>query len=237
MPSPLITIDTTPQPIAAQLAHEQRLVEASRRDKNMRLHIWQCEPAIVVSKPETRLPHFAVALKKMAAQGWPVIARGTGGAAVPQSPQTLNVSWAYQASNAAFDIETRYQQFCQPLITALRSLGVESFTSAVANSFCDGKYNLAVHAAGRTKKIVGTSQKWYADKMVLCHALILVDIDTDHATSLINQFYSSAGSDLRKSPQAVTSLSQLIIHRTNLQAELQSALQTAFTDALETLLT
>lgn len=234
MPAPLITIDSTPKPIRSQLAHEQALVHATAKDQQMRLHIWQAEPAIVVSKPETLLPHFAEAQKQFAKKGWPVIARGTGGAAVPQSPQTLNVSWVYQARNTAFDIETSYQQFCQPLINALLALGVESFASPVANSFCDGKYNLAVDDAGTVKKIVGTSQKWRADKIVLCHGIILADINTDHATALINQFYSTAGSEIRKSAAAVTSLSQLLTHTTDLQTELQSALQTSFASAFQT---
>lgn len=224
----LITHDAEIKPIQAQLAHEQALISSTRQDKQTRLHFWQSQAAIVVSKSETRLPTFAEAQDTLLKLGWPVIARASGGAAVPQSAGTLNVSLIYSAGERDFDIETSYQNFCQPLINGLQAINIESFTSSVENSFCDGKYNLAVNHLGKTKKIVGTSQKWSADKIVLCHAVILTEIDTTAATDLINLFYQTAGSNERKSADAVVALDQLIEVDSNINTLLSQTLTKAF---------
>lgn len=215
----LISIDPQVKPLAEQLAIEQGLVKATRQDNQARAHLWRAENTLVVTKPESRLPNFAAAQAELAQSGWPVVVRGTGGAAVPQSPDTLNLSLIYKAKNEVYSVDTSYQLLCQPIIAALSTMGITARATAVKGSFCDGKYNLAVDQGRKIKKIVGTSQKWTADKIVLAHAVILCSIDTDAATDRVNTFYALAGSTERKQADVVTSVQSYLAYLAKLKGQ------------------
>ena len=84
-------------------------------------------------------------------------------------------------------------------------LGVVAEPQAVAGSFCDGRFNLAV--AGR--KLVGTAQSWrrVAGKPVVpAHVVIVVDSDLQALTDSANAFERDLGSDRRYRAEALTSV-------------------------------
>ncbi len=227
MTQAIITIDKNCPPLVEQLQYEKQLLSDTRADLQPRAHIWRSQQTLVVTKSESRLPGFELAKETLLAKGWPIVVRDTGGAAVPQSPETLNLSLIYK-SQKGMDIEASYIDLCKPIMRALEDVGVISEATAVEGSFCDGKYNLAVKEGSQIKKIVGTSQKWTSDKVVLAHAVILSSIDTQAATDAINEFYRLAGSTEVKSADVVTSISEHLLKNhadtSNLQSRLISAL-------------
>ena len=79
---------------------------------------------------------------------------------MPQGPGVLNLSLVWRADAdagcARAGSEVIYRALCGELAGALARLGIAATPQAVAGSFCDGRFNLAV--AGR--KLVGTAQSW-----------------------------------------------------------------------------
>ena len=179
------------------------------------LRIWENPRALVVTARESRLPTFDVASAALAADGWPVVLRDSGGTAVPHGPGILEVSLALPLDRLpAHALEAIYAALCEPVRVALAELGVETGYGEVEGSFCDGRFNLV----GDGRKIAGTSQRWRGglppshrpDGYVLAHMVLFVDADMGSATETINRFYARAGSDRRFDPGAVVSAADLL---------------------------
>ena len=164
--------------------------------------LWQNEPALIVSRQDMRLPNFAVATEWMNKAGWPVVMRDTGGTAVPVGPGVLNISLVLPrslvVSMPGYAMDAVYRLLCDPVQRALESFDVPTVFGSVPGAFCDGRFNLVAER----KKIAGTAQVWRAnvalngtnrEGYVLAHAALLVDVDPQEVTELVNRFYSMAG--------------------------------------------
>ena len=182
-----------------RVARDAALLEAVRSGAApATARVWENARCLVVARSDQRLPRFAAAATALAAAGWPVVVRESGGSAVPQGPGILSLSLAFRpAPDARCSIESIYDALCGPLESALARLGVASTRGEVPSAFCDGRYDVAV--LGR--KIAGTAQRWRAGPAgpspergaVLAHALLLVDVERAEATDAVNRFYAAAG--------------------------------------------
>ncbi|HLV29464.1 MAG TPA: lipoate--protein ligase family protein [Burkholderiaceae bacterium] len=179
--------------------------------------IWQSGRGLVVPRSYRRFDTFEQSCAAFARKGWPVTVRRTGGGIVPQGPGIVNFSLAYRVEGPPMQYsEAGYRLICARLSAAFADLGIDAFPAAVEGSFCDGRYNLAVLRDGIPVKIAGTAQMWQripgtADSHIgLVHALVLLDIDTTHATEAANQFEASLGSDRRYRADRVISASELL---------------------------
>jgi lipoate-protein ligase A len=81
------------RPVEAGLASQHELADGLTSPSSAPvLLVWRSEPALLVSRTETRLPHFENAVADMRAAGWPVVLRKSGGGACPVGPGTVQVS-------------------------------------------------------------------------------------------------------------------------------------------------
>ena len=145
-----------------------------------RAMIWTAvRAALTLPERFSRAPSFDAAAAGSEAAGWPVTPRRTGGGITPQGPGVVNVAIAFRVpAKDARSVHASYAAICNPLSAAFSDLGVRTGTGSVRGSFCDGDYNL--ETGGR--KIVGTAQRWRG-AAVLCHALVLVDLDLGAAVA------------------------------------------------------
>ena len=153
----------------AALAWELRLFEevAERPEKRF-LKFWQSPQALVAPKKLAIRPGFDQAARTLAADGWPLHVRATGGDATPQGPGIVNVTHVYtHASGGAFDIAAAYDRLCTPIETAL---GPGATRGWQPGTFCDGH-------------------------TVLAHALMLFEPPAPEAIAAINRFLSFLGED------------------------------------------
>ncbi len=160
---------------------------------------------LVVTRREARMDNFDQACVTLAAEGWPVAVRCTGGSCVPQGPGMLNLSLMHPGP-AQWSLQDGYQLLCELFGRLLAGYDIEATSGEVSGSFCDGRYNLQTGG----KKLVGTAQRWAGGQRetaaVLAHACLLVDLDLHEATAKINRLYQLCNNPQRFDAAACTTL-------------------------------
>lgn len=195
------------------LADEALLALAARQPV---ARIWHADQGLVVPRTYAARPGFAAAQADLAARGWPVHVRQSGGGIVPQGPGILDVSLAQSFHGRPLDhADALYRHLCYLLQAALRHFGIATSIQPVQGSFCDGRYNLAIGTPAR--KVVGTAQLWRrvpggssAHQIGLVHALILAQCDPAEATRQANALEAALGSARRYRSECVASLDQVL---------------------------
>ena len=183
------------------LAHEMTLLgEVSAAPGARRLWFWQSPQALVAPKKMASLPGFDAAADKMAAAGWPVHLRATGGDVTPQGPGIVNVTHVYTVDRAAdFSIEAEYDRLCAPIETAL---GPGAARGWMPGAFCDGAYNVQFHG----RKFAGTAMRFRPARgdrsrmAVMAHALMLMEPPSAAAIDALNAFLEALGEARRIDP-------------------------------------
>lgn len=191
------------------LAQEQHWLRECARDRQPSAHLWQAPQCLIVTRKDMRLPRYQAACEQLAAEGWPVHVRDSGGTAVPHGAGILNLSLLLPRTTT--DLAHYYRLLGAPLLTLLAEFGLEGSYDFVPGSFCDGQYNLVI--GGR--KITGTAQRWLApgqdhNGAVLAQAMLLVAGDVDEGTRMASRFYELAGGELRFLPATSTTIAQAI---------------------------
>jgi lipoate-protein ligase A len=153
----------------------------------------------------------------------------------------LNLSLVWRADGAVGGVpaatEAIYRALCDDMAGALARLGIVAEPQAVAGSFCDGRFNLAV--AGR--KLAGTAQSWRrvaGAPVVLAHAVIVVDADPLALTEAANAFERDLGSGRRYRAEALTSVAQAWqrVHGRVSPADLEARVANAMAERLSRVL-
>jgi hypothetical protein len=131
-------------PVEAGLARQQELADQLTGPSSAPLLlVWRSEPALLVSRTETRLPHFEDALTDMRAAGWPVVLRKSGGGACPVGRGTVQVSMIDPILPLT-TINGRYAVLAELLQATLRRYSVLADPGLVAAAYCPGTYDFAV---------------------------------------------------------------------------------------------
>lgn len=165
------------------------LQEMTRTASGPRLRFWKNSPCLVVGRQVSRWQGFDLAAKEMAAVGWPIVQRSTGGTIVPHYHGTLNISCIYPIHGGTRSFSKAYQMLCDPLLSAFRCLGVEADIGSVPGAYCDGDFNIRVNG----QKLAGTAQQWKGvasdarKHVVLVHACLNTQ-DSELGVDVVNRF-------------------------------------------------
>lgn len=190
---------------AEGMARERAMLAAARRS----VLIWQAGAnALVVPAYWARRDAVMAAGDRLAAAGWPVLARSSGGGAVPQGPATLNLAIIVPLGAGA-RIENGFELICTIMAEALARFGIETRTGAVDGAFCDGRWNLNV--AG--KKLAGTAQRWCpapGRRAALVHAALQLAPPPASVWSALATLHRAAGQPGIPREGAHTSLACLV---------------------------
>ncbi|MGY2227543.1 lipoate--protein ligase family protein [Pseudomonas gingeri] len=189
--------------VEAGLRAEQDLLAAvCAGEQEWGLLFWQpTDRALVMPRRLSRLPGFEAACEALAADGWPVLLRETGGEPVPQSASTVNVALVYAPPRSEGDqnrIETGYLRLCQPICAVLDELGGTASLGEIEGAFCDGRYNVNLNG----RKMVGTAQRWRQSRggtrpVGLVHGAMLIDDERDSMVAAVNRFNQACGLEQR----------------------------------------
>ena len=106
------------------LLRQEQLAEEISCNHQRLLFLWRAPRALVVGRSDTRLPHFADAVDRLLAEGWPVLIRRSGGSACPVSEGTLQIALA-RAVFTATTIDSAYIELANMIRTVLESYGLK----------------------------------------------------------------------------------------------------------------
>ncbi|SEI00438.1 lipoate--protein ligase family protein [Pseudomonas asplenii] len=174
-------------------AEQDLLAEVCAGERDWGLLFWQpSDRALVMPRRLSRLSGFEQASEALAASGWPVLLRETGGEPVPQSSSTVNIALVYAPPRSEGDqnrIETGYLRLCQPICAALDELGGVASLGEIEGAFCDGRYNVNLNG----RKLVGTAQRWRQSRggtrpVGLVHGAMLIDDERESMAAAVNRF-------------------------------------------------
>ena len=174
-------------------AEQDLLASVYAGEREAGVLFWQpTDRALVMPKRLARLPGFESASVELAASGWPILLRETGGEPVPQSASTVNIALVYAPPRSEGDqgrIETAYRRLCQPICDLLTELGGIASLGEIEGAFCDGRFNVNLNG----RKLVGTAQRWRQSQggqrpVGLVHGALLLDDERESMVASVNRF-------------------------------------------------
>ena len=174
-------------------AEQDLLASVCAGDVEAGVLFWQpTDHALVMPRRLSRLPGFEHASIELAASGWPILLRETGGEPVPQSASTVNIALVYAPPCSEGDhgrIEMAYRRLCEPVCDLLTALGGEASLGEIEGAFCDGRFNVNLNG----RKLVGTAQRWRQSKggqrpVGLVHGALLLDNERESMVAAVNRF-------------------------------------------------
>jgi hypothetical protein len=194
------------EPVEAGLTHQQARADALiSQSSSPWLLIWRSQPALLVSRSETRLPRFAAARDQLQTEGWPVVPRKSGGGACPVGPATVQVSMIEPELPTA-TLNAKYAALGVVIKSALAAYGIAAQAELVADAYCPGSFDLAVDG----RKIAGMAQHWFRNRLgvrcIITVASVNVEEPPDMLAGVVNRFCSSAGNPFRCHASVLTSM-------------------------------
>lgn len=198
-------------PAEQGLADEMAMLKAVAQGRRSRASlIWSTQECLVVPRFMETMAGFSHARGSMASEGWPIHVRFTGGDVYPQGAGIVNIAIAFRLKRGDFDrVGGAYAALCDPIVDAMRDLGIDAQCGSIDGAFCRGSHDIAI--GGR--KIAGVAQRWRAAAppfesfdAVLVHAGLLCAGDVEYLSSAVNRFYHACASDRRADPASHTTL-------------------------------
>jgi hypothetical protein len=137
------------------------------------LYINSIPRCLVATVRESRMPNFGAAQKVLAAQGWPVVVRCTGGSCVPQGPGVINLAVIHPRLKAGISkmvtsCSVLYYESClqnmawmqRPVKSrVLFVTGTTIYKSAVRNWWA--RLNAGLAVAGTVQRCLPTPACWW----------------------------------------------------------------------------
>lgn len=202
--------------VAQGLALEEALLESiCHGEGDFGLLAWSPQDrALVMPRRHERLEGFPEARAALAAQGWPIQFRSTGGTPVPQCPAVINVALALRCrvTSSAAHLEWGYHRLGEPWCDWLSELGVaEANLGAAPGAYCDGRFNVRIGE----RKLVGTAQRWRRVRgskgmAMLAHGAMQVGEAPEALVGVVNAFQAAIGDPERFSPASHIALGELV---------------------------
>lgn len=193
------------------------------------LRIWRPGRCLALGRFDTRLPRYREAVARLRAQGVWVLRRPSGGQAVWQDENFVNVSLIVPVPQGRrLGIPEAYRAYLAGVQRGLSFLGVETEFRRVEGAFCDGPYDLAV--GGR--KLMGTAQIQKRG-VVVVHGTMPVWGGIPETIRWVSRFYAQAGQPTPLREETMVTLAELLDRAIPLR-ELQAALVEGHRQALGT---
>jgi octanoyl-[GcvH]:protein N-octanoyltransferase len=177
-------------------------------------HLWRHPRALVLGLRDSRLPHAAEAARQFAAEGFDVVVRHSGGAAVPLDPGVVNLSLILphpSASAHSGGFHDDFERMYALIADALSGTGYAVDKGEIGGAYCPGDYDLSIGGY----KFCGMAQRRQT-KALIVQAFVVAEGSGAGRAGLVREFYRLAAGDAASSqyPQveeaSTASLSELI---------------------------
>lgn len=163
------------------------------------IHLWRHERAFVLGLRDSRLPRAREAMEWLESQGYRVMVRNSGGAAVPLDLGVVNVTLIQKGAPGQLKVQDDFRKMASLLAETLRPFGISFDTGEVKGSYCPGDFDLSIHG----RKFCGLAQRRQLRGYAV-QAFVNVEGDAAARASLVQEFYlRAAGPDLPPSTGAL----------------------------------
>jgi len=160
------------------------------------VHVWRHERAFVLGLRDSRLPRALEAMEWLEREeGYRVMVRNSGGAAVPLDLGVVNVTLLRRSVPGQLDMNADFRLMAETLAETLAPFGVSFDTGEVEGSYCPGEYDLSV--GGR--KFCGLAQRRLL-RAYTVQAFVNAEGDSAARAAVVREFYRRAGGP---APEAV----------------------------------
>lgn len=171
------------------------------------VHLWRHPRGFVMGLRDSRLPGAQQAADWLAAQGYAVGVRNSGGAAVPLDPGVVNVSLILpKRQQGDIDFRDDFERMYLFIREALEDAGVAVDKGEIGGAYCPGDYDLSI--GGR--KFCGIAQRRQAHAYVV-QAFVVAGGSGSARAELVREFYRLAakGQDVDHPRVAAASMASL----------------------------
>jgi octanoyl-[GcvH]:protein N-octanoyltransferase len=152
-------------------------------------HLWRHSRAFVLGPRDGRLPRAAEAVGALQREGYDVLVRHSGGAAVPLDEGIVNVSLILPLDSASqLGFHGDFERMYALIRASLGDLGAFVGKGEVAGSYCPGDYDLHVDGL----KFCGISQRRQVRAMIV-QAFVIVEGSGISRAERVKAFYDTAG--------------------------------------------
>lgn len=204
------TGETAPADVARAFAMDELLGRRAGNGGPAICHLWRHPRAFVIGSKDGRLPGASDAVRRLEEQGYSVLVRHSGGAAVPLDLGVVNVSLIMPAeSGTPVAFRDDFERMFELIRGTLSVCGREVGRGEVAGSYCPGDYDLHVDGL----KICGIAQRRQVGATVV-QAFVNVEPSGSERAKLVRAFYERAGSGAAPGdypevrPETMTSLQE-----------------------------
>jgi len=156
------------------------------------LHIWRHPRAFVLGLRDRRLPRAREAMDWLRQQGFSVMVRHSGGAAVPLDLGVVNLTLIQASDGRHVSMHDDFRRMVSWLQTSLQPWGVALTAGEVAGSYCPGEFDLSVNG----RKCCGLAQR-RQQRSVAVQAFVNAEGDAQERAEWAREFYARAGGDGR----------------------------------------
>ncbi len=202
-----IVVAGDPEPAEIGLRRQHALfdqIAAGARQQT--ILIWRSQPALTVTRSQTRWPGFAAATARLAVLGWPVLVRRSGGGVFPIGPGTVQIAMMARYPLGEISMDRVYDELGLLIGAALADFGVVARVGKTPGAFCDGRHDLAVGC----RKIAGLAQHWQlcgpGERCVAAAASVLIDADIEALAAIVARFHTLCGQTIDIRTQAMTTM-------------------------------
>ncbi|WP_239616293.1 lipoate--protein ligase family protein [Cohnella mopanensis] len=204
------TRETTHRDISYPFALDELLGRQTGAGGPSVCHLWRHPRAFVIGSKDSRLPGAAEAIRWLEAQGYSVLVRHSGGAAVPLDPGVVNLSLILPIRAMADQgFHADFERMYALIRRTLSEYGCMVDKGEVAGSYCPGDYDLQIDGL----KFCGIAQRRQVRAMII-QAFVIVKGSGSERAELVREFYNRAGVGAKPDdypvvrPEVMTSLQE-----------------------------
>lgn len=151
------------------------------------IHVWRHERAFVLGLRDARLPRAADAMRWLAGEGFRVMVRNSGGAAVPLDRGVVNMTLIQPLAPGDLRPQRDFEAAAEWLRAALSPYGAAFGVGEIAGSYCPGDFDLSVHG----RKFCGMAQR-RLQKAFTVQAFVNAEGDAEERAAWASRFYERA---------------------------------------------
>lgn len=152
------------------------------------VHLWRHERAFVLGLRDSRLPNAEEAMAWLEREGYRVMVRNSGGAAVPLDHGVVNIALIRRNDPGRLNMNEDFQTMADMIAKELLPFGVTFDTGEVSGSYCPGEYDLSIMG----RKFCGLAQRRQL-RGYSVQAFVNAEGGSAARASVVREFYRRAG--------------------------------------------